>query len=297
MAGIEWTIFISKGLSLPRLISQFELMHGMIEIPFLGRVIPSRIYFGNEFCQHLIPTLEEVKSAYNLAIDLECSFTLVTPYVTEDGLKKLIPLFEFLSNHTKGVEIVINDWGVMNLIHREYPSLVLVLGRLMNKMPRDPRVTRHYNIPGVPKDALAFPQQSNVTIQSYRTLLKSYGINRVELDNVFQGIDMDFNKLELEASIYISYGYVTTGRICLSGNLNLTREKKFVSGNRCSKECQRYEVSLSNTNSIFEDKDLILHHVGNTVFYSQEEDMVLKAVEGCISNGINRIIYQPAIPM
>ena len=48
-------------------------------------------------------------------------------------------------------EVVVNDWGVLRLVRREFPGLRPVLGRLMNKMMRDPRVAPFYS--GGPDDA------------------------------------------------------------------------------------------------------------------------------------------------
>ncbi len=47
----------------------------------------SRLYFGNEFCQHLLPSVLEMEEALNFIGALD--FTFVTPYVTDEGLMRL----------------------------------------------------------------------------------------------------------------------------------------------------------------------------------------------------------------
>src|SRR5437867_3594050 len=74
------------------------------------------------------------------------------PYVTDRGLARPRPLLEAAaSERGEGTEVVVNDWGVLRLVRREFPGLRPVLGRLMNKMMRDPRVAPFYS--GGPDDA------------------------------------------------------------------------------------------------------------------------------------------------
>ncbi|GAI02329.1 unnamed protein product, partial [marine sediment metagenome] len=45
-----------------------------------------RLYFGPEFCQYLLPSPSELKEALNFTRKRRLSFTLVTPFVTDEGL-------------------------------------------------------------------------------------------------------------------------------------------------------------------------------------------------------------------
>ncbi|MFN3477211.1 MAG: hypothetical protein ACK4Z6_06630, partial [Candidatus Methylomirabilales bacterium] len=83
-----------------------------------GRIAFSRVYFGNEFCQHLIPTLAHLRAVYLAAVEKGFTFTLLTPYITDDGLEKLKPLLSFLSTREDLIEVVVNDWGVFNFLRR-----------------------------------------------------------------------------------------------------------------------------------------------------------------------------------
>ena len=71
----------------------------------------SRLYFGIEFCERLIPSREELSAAIEFAGRNKMDFTFVTPFVTDNGMEKLARLLDCFSGDQRGSEIVINDWG------------------------------------------------------------------------------------------------------------------------------------------------------------------------------------------
>ncbi len=263
-----------------------------------GRMAFSRIYFGNEFCQHLIPSPSSLSKMYSAARAKGLTFTLLTPYVTDEGIERLRPLFEFLAGQQEPTEVVVNDWGVLRLLRREFPHLSPVLGRLMTKMLRDPLATTYYaRHPQTPEPALAALKRSNLTVPVYQTFLKRSGIRMIEMDNVVQGMDMNFGELGFAGALYIPYGFVATGRICLFASLNESKEKKFTVSTRCTKVCQRHYADCSYSEGPFQGNPFVLLHKGNTIFYSQGKDLLRPALLQAAAQGIKRIIYQPQIPM
>ena len=70
----------------------------------------TRIYFGNEFCQKLIPSKSEVEEVLSFVEKNSLNFTFVTPYVTNKGLHRLESLILFLKERKHGCEIIFNDW-------------------------------------------------------------------------------------------------------------------------------------------------------------------------------------------
>lgn len=259
---------------------------------------PNRLYFGNEFCEHRIPDLEAVIIALGAAQERCLEFTLVTPYVTDRGLAALLPLFHYL-NGTVKTEIVVNDWGVLQVLSNDFPRLQPVLGRLLNKMIRDPRVAGTFAGDG--QSPTGFPQQGAEVFRRFgitdlvRCLLKSRGVVRVELDNLLQGIDLNFPQLDLAGSLYYPYGCVTTGRACLMGSLDLPAEEKFKPRPNCRRQCREYTATLSAPG--LELGDYTLLHKGNTVFYHQSDSLVRQGLETARRCGIDRLVYQPQPPM
>ncbi|OQA91560.1 MAG: hypothetical protein BWY26_00887 [Elusimicrobia bacterium ADurb.Bin231] len=250
----------------------------------------TRVYFGNEFCQRLIPSLEELKEARKIISEKKLAFTLVTPYVTDSGLEKIEPLLVYLSGLKEtGMEVVINDPGVLDMV-LEYKNLIPVMGRLKDPMKRMARFVHQLpQLSPSQKDALS---STNISIEAYQKYLLDLGVERVEYDLVPQGISINFNTLPFRASFYYPWTYITTGRICEMGSLHQKDEDKFTLYNPCGKECQKYYASWltewpGSSNKIFA--------FGNTIFMLCEAPPdVLKRY---ITQGFDRIIYQPVIPM
>lgn len=254
----------------------------------LGEV--TRIYFGNEFCQRLIPTLDQVKKAFAISEQKGLKFTLVTTYVTDEGLDKTFPLLEYLNGLNRDdIEVVVNDPGIMDAV-TEYKNLAPVLGRLKDPMKRMARFV--HQMPPLTSHQKEALSSTNISIDVYQRFLLDMGIHRVEFDLVPQGIDINFNTLPIRASFYYPWTYITTGRICEMGSLELEDKDKFTLYNSCHRECQKYYSSWSTewpgaSNKIFS--------FGNTVF------MLCEAPEGVlkkyINQGFDRIVYQPVLPM
>src|SRR5207253_1699827 len=143
---MEWCLHISGAddlqdeLSLKRLATletsgslqpTVALAARLIEEQF-GEIAFTRCVFGNEFCEHLIPSPAALEATLSAAQAHRLNFTFLTPYVSNAGLAELRALFAVLVQH-RNSEVVFNDWGVLNLLRRDFPQLVPVQGRLLNK--------------------------------------------------------------------------------------------------------------------------------------------------------------------
>src|SRR5262245_50907938 len=127
---------------------------------YFGSIKFSRCIYGNEFCEHLIPSTQQLEAVLQSARDRGLSLTFVSPYVSDEGIETLRPLLELLNNAPTECEVVFNDWGVLNLLQSEFPRLTPVQGRLMNKSLRDPRVTSVYATSEAPGPALVSLRRS-----------------------------------------------------------------------------------------------------------------------------------------
>jgi len=95
----------------------------------------SRLYFGQEFCEHLIPSPEELRQAVYFARQLGWAFTYVTGYLTRDGITRTRANLDALVE-LEGEEVVVNDRGLLSVLRRDYPSLTPVMGRLLVRQTR-----------------------------------------------------------------------------------------------------------------------------------------------------------------
>lgn len=242
----------------------------------------TRLYFGTEFCQRLIPSLEDLRVIIDFVLKHKMQFSFVTPYVTCKEIETLKSLLEYLIKNFSEVEIVINDWGVLRVLRDEFSGLNLVLGRLLTKQKRGPRILNLKEM--TPKTMTQHFKESNVDVPILSDFLINNGINRVELDNLLQGITR--GNPSLKASLYFPFAYVTTTRFCLTASAE--RRVKFLrSISDCNKECQKYTLRLCHKNM---PVDLFLK--GNTQFFKNDS-----LPENLEQLNIDRLVYEPEIPI
>lgn len=238
----------------------------------------SRIYFGSEFCQRLIPSLGELKKIIDFCKRKNLAITFVTPFVTDEGLSKLKPLFSALNKNFPAAEVVVNDWGVINFLSRQYPEFGLCLGRLLNKQKRGPRVAKFIkSLPPAAVEYFSLPLGESVFDTD---LAKKLNIKRVELDNLLHGIDR--NHTDIPASIYYPYLYVSTTRLCLVGlgfhEGGYKRKVNF----KCARECRGFIFTLTHP-----EMPVKIYLKGNTQFVKNT-----KLPSNMKDLNIDRVVYQ-----
>jgi len=266
MQAIEKAVFYAKLATLAR-----------------GQDPCGRIYFGQEFCQRLMPRAADVTRAVEIARERKAAFTLVTPFVTNAGMALVKEAIGYaVSCDAAGLEVVVNDWGVLNFMYREYPSIPLAAGRLLTKQKRGPQLLAIRN--KIPATTMDHFQRSNIDVPHVRDFLAAMGIKRVELDNLLQGLKRPAECLP--ASLYHPYGYVTTTRLCLMAD-GANPSKNLRSICRCNRECQAYDVTMNHG-----DMPVPILLKGNTQFYAND---TLPADLAALN--ITRLVLEPTIPI
>lgn len=245
----------------------------------------SRLYFGHEFCERLLPSLEDLEKVLEFALKNDLHFTFLTPYVANEGIRKVNTLLSFLVREAPQSEVVFNDYGVFRLLRNNYPSLKPVMGRLLNKMKRDPRILDIYRL--LPEGAIKYFKGFSLNVPALHNFLLKNGVTRVELDNVFQGIDLDISSLGFSASLYVPYAYITTTRACLAINCDVHGMEDIIGIFPCKKECQKYTFYLRSR-----AMPVVLIRRGNTIFIKNEE--VSNDIE---RKGIDRMVHEINIPV
>jgi hypothetical protein len=243
-----------------------------------------RLYFGNEFCEHLIPSVAELRQVLDFVGEKGLDFTLVTPYATDRDLKRLEGLFRELAGRKPGSEVVFNDYGVLRILNSSYPELEPVMGRLLHKMKRGPRLMTV--ISKLPPSTVEYFRSTNLTVPILGEFLNQHGVKRVELDNLLQGFDFSLDNA-LRGSLYFPYAYVSTTRFCLSSSCDVPEKEEVIGIFPCQRECQQYTFYMKS-----EVMPVILIRKGNTIFF--ENEVLPEDLEG---RGINRIVNEPEIPM
>jgi hypothetical protein len=225
--------------------------------------------------------------------------TLLTPYVTGYGLKKLGLLFSYIHKKRLNCEIVFNDWGVLGLIQERCSNVSPVLGRLLTKQKRDPWIGKVlfskesydkilindsggskviFKLKKIPETLYDYFKSAAVNAPVFQGFLLENKIKRVELDNLAWGMNISVDK-QLGASLHYPYGYISTTRLC--GLINLTYS-------RCVKKCRKFFFSFKSR-----PKEIPIFIRGNTVFYKTQ----LPKIEFLRRMGINRLVYYKQVPI
>ncbi len=268
-----------------------------------------RLYYGQEFCERLIPSARDLEEALSFIQKKRIDFTLVTPYVTNFGLEKLKPLLELLKIGKIRCEIIINDWGVLNLVNRRYANLMPVLGRLLTKQKRGPRLirllkreTRSQLIKDpknpkkkyfvfqkkLPLDLDPYYKGSNTSsVPIIHDFLTRRRIQRIELDNTSQGLFLELQNNGIHASVYLPYVYISTTFFCLTAGCD--QKKMFLLKRKpCQRQCRRYVFKLRHRTM-----PKVIYLKGNSQFYKYSR-LRLKEWKNL---GVDRIVYEPEVPV
>lgn len=244
-----------------------------------------RVYFGNEFCQRLIPSTEELEQVLDFVSEKSLAFTFVTPYVTDEGLRILEPLLQKIEETKPDSEVVVNDWGMLHRLNERHPNLEPVMGRLLHKMKRGPRLMNLLDI--LPQTTINYFMGCSLDSPLYRRFLVGRGIRRVELDNLLQGIALALSHTGISGSLYLPYAYITTTRLCLAAVGDVSGNEDEIGIFPCQKQCQKYTFLLTHP-----VMPLPIIRKGNTMFFKNE-----KVPENIREGNINRIVVEPEVPL
>lgn len=181
-------------------------LHTFPEHPLPG---VSRIYAGAEFCPWRLPTTVDLRRILGWTRDHALSFTLVTPVLIEPlraGLRDM--LAALLPEFAAGDEVVISDWGALDLIRSTRPETTVVVGRVLSGQKRDARtVALDLNAA-----QLAHFRQGSWYSTPAVALLRELNIHRVELDNLLQGVAVLPGALR--GTLHVPFAMVASSRNC-----------------------------------------------------------------------------------
>jgi hypothetical protein len=246
------------------------------------------VYYGNEFCERLLPEPDELQAALEKAGRKGLSLVLLTPYLTDSGIEMLAPLLEIM-DQLDGPEVVLNDWGAIRYVKSNFPGITPVTGRLMSRMMKEIRIARRLKPGMAPDGALDALKDCGYSNGDYSELLSENGIKRVEFDIPPQGLGVRLDT-DIMMSVHVPFGYICTGRICMPGSLSAKPEHKFTPFVSCSRECTRWTLRLREEKTGSSGTEPLLFQKGNTVFYLEEPSLIEDVFSGSGGNGMDRII-------
>jgi hypothetical protein len=175
--------------------------------PMAADLAASRVYFGHETCERLLPAAGAIAGWAKSALDRGVALTLVTPWLTNAGLDRARRLIECLLAIDGRLEVVCSDWGLLDVLAGEQAATPVV-GRLLAARPADPRLMRMFaggrertltHLDGT-ECRLKYQPPSAGLARHYRgcwldrpeliSWFLSRGVRRAEIDNTGQGIEL-----------------------------------------------------------------------------------------------------------
>lgn len=277
--------------ALVKLKKHFDLNLGYYYFDYI-----ERIYFGVETCEHLLPAIEELEKAYEICKEKEYGLTFVTPYGGPKLMKNIIPLFDFLAQKDD-VEVVVNDYGILQILTSEYKMLTPVLGRLLNKMKRDPRFSlsgydsAEANIKNknkVEKNQVGALQNNSYENTLLQKFLDDINVSRLGIDTVPQGFNKKtLKKWKFPLDLYWPWTYITSGRNCAIASYTDSSMEFHVTDKHCQKQCKLYGFAFES------DKKMKLSlQRGNAIWMNSESDSAI-----LFGQGFERLVFTPYIPI
>jgi hypothetical protein len=189
-----------------------------------------RVYIGSEFCQNILPSIEDIKFLRTKGVK---KITLLTGLMVTRRLKEFEKSLESIFKVEKKIEIVVNDLGLLRFLHLNYPKRAdILLGR------------------PVSIDYLRMPKEF------LKGFFNKYNIKRIESDENNMVEDLPLNSF-LKVSFHFPLHYVCMTRYC-------PFEKKLTLN--CRHSCENKILKLKHSG--MGKSPLILHN--NAYFFANK---------------------------
>lgn len=278
---IDNTILYNKYLEMNiDSFKEYYFRENFIEITNLKNKQISRIYVGNEFCHNLFPKIDMLLKILNKANKEKLNVTICFTYLRENYIEKtrtiIDKVYEYALENNMKIEVVINDFGLINLFKGKTDIFNFVLGVLLNKRKKDPR----YIYKNGYKENKKTMAKNNLNSTRFNNFLKGYNINRYEYEVCGYKIDIAKGNHSLQLPFY----QTNTSQYCPLYAMCKNQDRgKQTLVKCCPKYCTDYIFAypkhlkmVGRYNSLFAFDDTLLKDKAKLEYY--------------IANGIDRIV-------
>jgi len=195
------------------------------------------VYAGAAFCRQALPSRERLEETLAAAAGRGFSFHFSTPPLTEDYFGRALALVEMVAEKAPGAEVIVNDFGLLDAVARDFPGLVPVAGRVMAFQKTDPVV------PEILEAAFSGASRagrraafSHVSIDNplFARFLAGKRVSRIEVQNPLQGVSI--GTAEFRYSMHTPYVFVSGTMYCGPAEY-YTRPGRAPGIYTCSKHC------------------------------------------------------------
>ena len=216
------TIFNKAMLLLLRLIQEYPSSVSSLRI-------------GSETCIRKEVDLPILEAFSRIAQNTQMQLNVVLPPLAESELHEL-NLSAFLKQHSLYTSIVVNDLGVLSKVYEEFPRDIIA-GRLLWKRKRSSRLSPEE------LDLISQYELSEWCEIAYPEWINCFNVKLLEIDLLPQGT---LYSTERPYAIHMPWTFISYGRICYIGSLELDSLEKFKIMSSCNKECLKIQHVLDD---------------------------------------------------
>jgi len=232
------------------------------------------IYYGSDNCEFLAPMQDEAKKAYEKFLEFNKLFpphkarifTLVTPYVWDKMLGRLEETLSYLNNikSKTPLEVVVNDFWVLNLLNKKYTNLKPIIGRLIHKTLKNPLIDTYWyeahpageSIKNktsseievlrekIVENQKEFYSSSELSNKYFQTFLDKFKIQNIWIDYLEkrEGLYNKSNYGDKNLDIYYPWAVVFTGRLCDTCGIKNPTKAMTATDDICPRWCRDYDI-------------------------------------------------------
>jgi len=203
------------------------------------------LYFGNSYCEHLLPSLLDIAKAKSHFNNRHHNFVFVFPPIASkiDKAKEILQTLKELDIK----EVVVNDYGMLGLVLTK--GFKPILGINFTKTIKNTFI-KHKKATEITKEQ--FKNQKELLkhlefeIDNFREFLKSLDIGRFSVENIeFDGSFLDKKPL-LNVDIYYPYITISNSRACDIAGI-FEDKRGYFAQKECLKYCQELSLEFALT--------------------------------------------------
>lgn len=187
-----------------------------------------RVYYGEEACERLLPSAAEAVGRVKAFRRDGLAVTLVFPPVSDTGLARAREILRALRRE-KGLESVVNDYGLLSAARKAAPGMRTVVGRILSRV-----LARNLH------DLAAYSLGEH---RRFCAELRGFGVCRFDFDAFT--LERAFPEtLPFPMSLMTPYALISFTRRCALARVGNPDERPFGS---CRKQCLETAFTVRNT--------------------------------------------------
>lgn len=259
-------------------------LNGKLEQKFEENLLKKakRIYVGNQFCHHLFPNKELLFQILKKARQDGWEVTLAFSYLRENMRVKTASLiediYEWCIKYQFSVEVIVNDWGFLEMLEGKEAVLFPVFGNLLNKRRKDPR----YSYKKSSEEQKNFLKETFLSSVGFQKFVKNLGIRRMEFETGGYECELP-DKNNFKYSMHLPFYQTNTSQYCplyaLCTEQNRGKQQEI---EKCPRYCEKYAYVYPKH----------LHMAGryNSVF-AMDMQITSDVLEKYQRQGMDRIVW------